>query len=266
MAAIVIPIVTNWSVTPQNGQEDYFIKMNTWLSESTSVIASLNTAIVKINESNTQSNNNLVEVIDARDITVQARDEAVSAIATLTAGAIDDTTIATNKAFSNSYIKTNYYDKTEVYNKTEVDTAISEATLDINSLTNKPIPSNTDNMVIQETGGLLKKLSFANLINWIKSFSFGWGQTWQNLTASRSSGVTYTNTTGKPIEIEITIVSNAEGSFVASFTRGEISKTFTSYGVSAGYNIVFTCVIPAGETYKVNLISRAVLDSWLELR
>jgi len=35
--------------------------------------------------------------------------------------------------------------------------------LDINSLTNKTTPANTDNLVLQETGGLLKKLSWSNL-------------------------------------------------------------------------------------------------------
>ena len=33
--------------------------------------------------------------------------------------------------------------------------------------------------------------------------SFGVGQTWQDLTSSRASGVTYTNSTGKPIQIYI---------------------------------------------------------------
>jgi hypothetical protein len=33
--------------------------------------------------------------------------------------------------------------------------------------------------------------------------SFGVGQTWKDLTSSRASGVTYTNTTGKPIQIYI---------------------------------------------------------------
>lgn len=41
--------------------------------------------------------------------------------------------------------------------------------LDINSLTDKTTPDNTDNMALQETGGLLKKLSFANLKLWILS-------------------------------------------------------------------------------------------------
>lgn len=35
--------------------------------------------------------------------------------------------------------------------------------LDINSLTDKATPNNTDNIVLQETGGLLKKLSWSNL-------------------------------------------------------------------------------------------------------
>lgn len=51
-----IPSVTNWSVTPQNGQVGYFPLMNTWLFESTTVISSLNTAIAKINEAGSDIN------------------------------------------------------------------------------------------------------------------------------------------------------------------------------------------------------------------
>lgn len=39
------------------------------------------------------------------------------------------------------------------------------ASININGLTDKAIPADTDNFVIQETGGLLKKLSFGNLKN-----------------------------------------------------------------------------------------------------
>ncbi len=41
--------------------------------------------------------------------------------------------------------------------------------LNINALDEKTIPSDTDNLALQETGGLLKKLSFANLKLWILS-------------------------------------------------------------------------------------------------
>ena len=59
MANIIIPPVINWSVTPQNGTEDYFNKMNTWLAESTVVISSFNQSIVKINEANQEVSQNL---------------------------------------------------------------------------------------------------------------------------------------------------------------------------------------------------------------
>ena len=76
---------------------------------------------------------------------------------------------APDSGYSQAYIDTNIYKKTETYNKTEVDTAISNATLDINTLTDKSTPIDTDNIALQETGGLLKKLSFANLKLWILS-------------------------------------------------------------------------------------------------
>ena len=62
------------------------------------------------NAMSTELNNNATDAQNARD-------EAVSAIAILSSGAIDDTIIATNKAFSNQYIESNYYAKTEINSK-----------------------------------------------------------------------------------------------------------------------------------------------------
>lgn len=262
--AVIIPNVVNWSVTPQNGQEDYFTKMNIWLSESTNVIASLSTAIVKINESNSESNDNLEEVLTARDQTVTARNEAVTAVATLTAGAIDNTTIAPNKAFSNQYIENNYYDKTEV------DTAISESTLDINNLTDKPTPINTDNLALQETGGLLKKLSFSNLMNWVKSFSLGWGQIWQDVKTSRSVGTVFTNTSGNPIQVTILLksITPNTGASARLINGTTVIDYFFDYPMSG--NFVYgklSAIIQAGETYKVEAtINTFNIEYWAELR
>lgn len=46
---------------------------------------------------------------------------------------------------------------------------IDFGSLNINNLSDKPTPENADNLALQETGGLLKKLSFANLKLWILS-------------------------------------------------------------------------------------------------
>ena len=56
MAVTPIPPVTNWTVTPQNGQAGYFTLMNTWLGQSTSVIASLQAAITAQNTANSEIN------------------------------------------------------------------------------------------------------------------------------------------------------------------------------------------------------------------
>lgn len=42
--------------------------------------------------------------------------------------------------------------------------------------------------------------------------SIGYGQTWQSVTAGRTSGTTYTNTTGKPIFVSVNVIMNAPGS------------------------------------------------------
>lgn len=149
-------------VTPADQNQFVTQFENTMDTLSNGVIPALNLAITDINDKVITATTARDESEDARDIAVAAKDEALTAVATLQEGAIDDTTIAPNKAFSNQYIENNYYDKTEV------DTAISDAN-QINTLLDKPTPENTDNLALQETGGLLKKLSFANLKNWILS-------------------------------------------------------------------------------------------------
>lgn len=252
-------------VTPADQNQFVTQFENTMDTMSNDVIPALNLAITDINAKTITTTTARDEAEDARDIAVAAKDEALTAVATLQEGAIDDTTIAPNKAFSNSHIQANYYDKTEVYNKTEVDTAIAESTLDINSLTNKPIPSVTDNLAIQETGGLLKKLSFANLMSWVKSFSFGWGQTWQDESSNRNGGVIYTNNTDKPITISVVTLASSDyviEAFVDSKQIVNIRSAFTS-GVNTG-SAMF--IVPVGATYSVNFPGTGKKSKWYELK
>lgn len=143
-------------VTPADQNQFVTQFENTMDTMSNDVIPALNLAITDINEKVITTTTARDESVSAKNISVAAKDEALTAVATLQEGAIDDTTIAPNKAFSNSYIKTNYYDKTEV------DTAINNSS-QINPLPDKSTPVDTDNLALQEVGGLLKKLSFANL-------------------------------------------------------------------------------------------------------
>jgi len=99
---------------------------------------------------------------------------------------------------------------------------------------------------------------------------FDLGQTWQDVLASRSLDVTYTNTTGKPIMLNI---SGYQTSYAKIYIQLDGVDFFVAEGGSNnGYNDYATCffIVPAGSKYKVlgsgysSIISGLVL--WNELR
>ena len=76
-------------------------------------------------------------------------------------------------------------------------------------------------------------------------------QTWQDLTASRASGTTYTNSTGYPIMV-------ASAPNVSGFTVVCGGITLCSTGNNAG----FSFIVPNGTTYSIT----GTINSWAELR
>ena len=80
----------------------------------------------------------------------------------------------------------------------------------------------------------------------------GDGQAWQNVTASRVSGTVYTNTTGRPIFVQV------------SFTTGGVYVVVDGVNLTvSAYHAAF--IVPAGSTYKVTYGSPSNL-TWVELR
>ncbi|ROL65361.1 phage tail protein [Pseudomonas protegens] len=80
----------------------------------------------------------------------------------------------------------------------------------------------------------------------------GDGQTWQNVTANRVSGTVYTNTTGRPIQVQVSI------------TTGGISASCGGVTVTtSAYHAAF--VVPTGATYSV-ILGSPVNPVWSELR
>lgn len=90
----------------------------------------------------------------------------------------------------------------------------------------------------------------------------GVGQTWQDLTASRVAGTTYTNSTGKPIQLAIDITVTV--GTIATLTIG--ANTFFyrgSLGTAVGHTIEL--IVQNGVTYNLSS-SNVVLNKWQELR
>jgi len=97
---------------------------------------------------------------------------------------------------------------------------------------------------------------------------FGVGQAWTDVTSSRVLGTTYTNTTGKPIQVTL-LVGPSSGTDVATIVKvGSSANLYGSYSASSGrYINNAPLVVPVGSTYSVSVINgTAAIVSWSELR
>lgn len=95
--------------------------------------------------------------------------------------------------------------------------------------------------------------------------SLGYGQTWQNLTASRATNTVYYNTTGRPIQVCISAsTSGASGSI--GFSVNGVNAFSTSWNsISTGnLPVTMSTVVPPGSSYQ--LISGISFIVWSELR
>ena len=85
---------------------------------------------------------------------------------------------------------------------------------------------------------------------------FGFNQSWQNVTASRSANVTYTNNTGKPIVVALYFAAGVD-----------IRRDLTVDGLEVKFTATdgtLALVVPNGSTYSTTLTANLV--RWIELR
>lgn len=93
----------------------------------------------------------------------------------------------------------------------------------------------------------------------VRPAGLGFAQTWQDVTASRASATTYTNTTGRPIFWAIVTNATGPGNRVATINGIGFSMDIANTTNSAA---VFYLVVPPGGTYSYS----ASFSQWRELR
>lgn len=95
----------------------------------------------------------------------------------------------------------------------------------------------------------------------------GVNQTRQNVTASRALGVTYTNTTGKPIYISAwSLTGSATGGYWNLVIDG-VTKAVSNQAFTGNAIVSINHIIMDGESYSLTVgAASAPLTSWFELR
>lgn len=136
---------------------------------------------------------------------------------------------------------------------------------DVHNAISKPTPVDSDELGLFDSASSfsLKKLTWSNLKATLLTYfdtlysrttsMFGIGQTWQDMTSQRALGITYTNSTGKPITV--VLATNSSGNYTINI--GGVAIIFYSG------NYPMTFIIPTGSTY---LFTGASFVRWAEIR
>ena len=96
--------------------------------------------------------------------------------------------------------------------------------------------------------------------------SLGYGQTYQDLTASRAKDTTYYNTTGKPILISVT--GNIAATGIGNLKINNVVSAYGAYNSSTNNSYFgLVSVVPVNASYIWATVSGTItLQSWSELR
>ena len=97
--------------------------------------------------------------------------------------------------------------------------------------------------------------------------AFGIEQTYSDVTASRVSGTTYTNSTTRPIMLSIAVRDggSASGATVTLYVNSSIAIRFNDLAGGEHGNIQIVAVVPTGKTYKLDAAGNPI-TFWGELR
>ena len=130
----------------------------------------------------------------------------------------------------------------------------------------------TDGSAFQNVGagtsGQVLQSNGASAPTWVGG-NIGVGQTWTDVTSSRALGTTYTNSTGKPIQLGVTIQFPSASNAVVSYSvNGTVIGTLgDNSGSQPALLLPIQIIIPNGATYAVTTTTGSPsISKWWELR
>lgn len=98
--------------------------------------------------------------------------------------------------------------------------------------------------------------------------ALGVSQSWQDVTASRAIGSTYTNGTNRPIVVNVYAYSSGTGANELAISVGgiEVARSRILNTANGQQGVFVTAIVPAGSSYVVGLAGVGSVQYWVELR
>ncbi|OSQ23558.1 hypothetical protein CCON61_08310 [Campylobacter concisus] len=155
-------------------------------------------------------------------------------------------------------------DKIDAYTKAESDDKFVAKT-DKATETKAGITKLKNSITAQQEDAAVTEKAVSDFVAASQS-GLGIGQTWQDVKDQRQAGVTYTNTTGRPIMVCIEATMNYGTATCPIFVDGiKVGEVWEHHAVNKVDNITF--IVPNGSTYKADLtIGINTISIWSELR
>ena len=168
---------------------------------------------------------------------------------------IDDDLSQLTKALKGRYVSTYTYNTSSIATQSVNDVVLGSDNkyyeVQNNNVTNDdPVGSVTGNWVLTSFDA--------------SPLGIGFNQTWQDVTSSRSAGVTYTNTTNKPIVLSI-VHTSINDTAITSLTVSGIEVTRQQPDGAGLYTYKQQVIVPKDATYLFTLGSGSI-SYWRELR
>ena len=153
------------------------------------------------------------------------------------------------------------------------DLAVADGGTGVSTLAaNAVVLGNGTNAVQTVAPGTSGNILTSNGTTWTSSapadLGIGVNQTWQDVKSSRAAGTTYTNSTGKPIQVSIAVtVSGPSNPSSMSLVVGGVGvgQVYWSVPSNAGGGQL-TAIVPNGVNYVVNSSGNTGITYWAELR
>lgn len=132
--------------------------------------------------------------------------------------------------------------------------------------------TNTDRtLTLPDEGGTIVTTGSSNVVTSDMqtgdAIPLGVDQTWQNVTSSRANNTTYTNTTGRPIQVMVVAVYVADSNLRAySITINGAQHAYYQMrsNITGNFGIPSSFIVPVSGTYSVSFYGG--FSTWSELR